>query len=153
MFFWILHSIAWLIWIILADKKRWRELFIVSILAGFLGAISDHLFVCNYPLWSYIGQPKMLKNTFDDIGIYIVVPYLFIQWLPKEKTLKKLVPYFFLWTLLAISIELIHIKLGRMQHHHCWTIWHSYIADWVLFCLFYNFHRIFKLARLSEDKE
>ncbi|WP_327078735.1 hypothetical protein [Pelosinus fermentans] len=33
-------------------------------------------------------------------------------------------------------IEYIHINTGHMAHHHGWTSWYSYVADWILFLMF-----------------
>jgi hypothetical protein len=88
----------------------------------------------------------------DDFEIYDVVTYLYLQWLPKTRRLLDLFTYIFPWTLFAVLIEYIHINTGHMAHHHGWTFWYSYVADWTLFLMFYTYHKIFhfeKLSRLS----
>ncbi len=150
MFFIIRFMLVWTIWLIFADKKRWRELFSISFFASAVGSTTDHL-MHYYDLWRY--QDKLINrfvlNAMDDWGIYIVVTYLFIQWLPRNRSIKNMVPYWIIWTSVAISIEFIHIKTNHMIHKNGWTFMHSYIADWVLFYVFYKVYLLFKYDRLS----
>lgn len=150
MFFIIRFILVWTVWFIFADKKRWRELFPVSIFAGYLGLITDMIIEEQLKLWEYQGEFKEFAEVSDDIGIYIVVTYLFIQWLPQCKTRASLL-YWFLWTSFAIAIEWIHIVTGHMEHHKWWNYGWSYACDWFLFWLFYQFHKIFRLKLLSKD--
>jgi hypothetical protein len=153
MFFVIRFMIVWTIWILFADKRRWRELFIVGFFAGFLGSTTDNI-MTYYKLWDYQNTNihTVLPKLMDDWGIYIVVTYFFIQWLPKSKNFWSLFGYWFIWTSLAIGIEWIHLKTNHMKHFRWWTLWHSYMADWVLFTIFYQFHKIFKLENLGFKK-
>lgn len=153
MFFIGSFIISWAVWLVFADKKRWRELFPVALLAGFAGALSDVLME-RYKLWMYYTNGKEqagMIETLDDLGIYVVVTYLFIQWLPKNKTIWKMTGYWFIWTAIVIGIEWIYVKTGHMKHHNWWTFWHSYIADWLLFWLFYQYHKDFRLKKLNEE--
>lgn len=152
MFFTIRFFVIWTIWLLFADKKRWREILPVSIFAGMIGSSTDNL--TNYfMLWDYHMinglQPWFIKLT-DDWGIYIVVPYLFIQWLPKRRTFWRLFFYWGLWTALTISIEWFHVVTNHMEHHSWWNYGWSYLSDWLLFTLFYFFHKLFKLKELSK---
>jgi len=144
--FWLIRFILeWSVWLVFADKKRWREIFPVCILACMLAWITDAS-THHYKLWEYdMGFISELSNSF---GIYIVVTYLFIQWLPDRRFFMRMLAYWFIWTTVAISIEYIHLKTGHMTHHQWWTLWHSYIADWVIFWLFYQYHKVFQLAKL-----
>jgi hypothetical protein len=146
MFYWYWFLFAWLVWIIFADKRRWRELLPVCIFASFLGIGTDEM-MHHYPLWEYIGSPYLIHLA-DDIAIYPVVIYLFIQWLPRKRTARSLLAYWFVWTGLAVTIELIYVYSGHMRYHQWWTTWHSYAADWFLYWLFYRYHRLLKLERL-----
>lgn len=85
----------------------------------------------------------------DEFEIFPVVTYLFIQWIPVNQTLRNTFLYFFGWTGLAILIEYIHLVTGHMEYLNGWAIWHSYIADWILFWLFYKFQQILELKKLS----
>jgi hypothetical protein len=150
LFFIFRFIISWTIWIIFADKKRWRELFPVSIFAVYLASITD-IIVHHYTLWRY-HPSTLITELFDDTGIYIVVTYLFIQWLPKKKTFSCMFMYWFVWTGITITIEWIHIVTGHMEHYKWWNYGWSYLADWILFFLFYQFHKVFELKKLSANK-
>ena len=152
MFFWGRYIIVWTIWVVFADKTRWRELFSIAIYASLLGMITDHLLSDYYVLWSYNGQPKIIKQVLDDIGIYIVTTYLFIQWLPKKKKLISLLFYWFIWTAIAVGIEWLHLVLDKMNHHKWWSLWFSYMSDWFLLWVFYKVHQIFKYEKLPKVK-
>jgi hypothetical protein len=151
MFFFIRFILVWTIWLLFADKKRWRELLPVAIFAGYLGLITDVAMDENYKLWEFKKANEALAQVSDDTGIYIVVTYLFIQWLPQHKTVLKMFLYWFTWVTLAIGIEWIHVSTGHMIHHKWWNFGYSYLADWTLFWLFYQFHKIFGLKKLSKD--
>jgi len=86
----------------------------------------------------------------DDFDVYIIVTYLFIQWLPQRQSFFNMFFYWFAWTTMSITIEHIHVITGHMAHYNSWTIWHSYIADWILFAIFYQYHKILELEKLSK---
>ncbi|MCL6638988.1 MAG: hypothetical protein K6T80_04805 [Firmicutes bacterium] len=142
--------IAWVIWLIFADKKRWRELLPVGVFAGFLGSTSDTL-MANYPLWEYPGDRPLIPLLTDDWSIYIVVPYLFVQWLPGRREFWPRLVYWFIWTAVTSGVEFVHVATGHMVYHRWWNLGWSYAADWILFWLFYQYHKIFQLSRLSGD--
>jgi hypothetical protein len=137
----------WLVWLGFADKRRWRELLPVCIFAEALALATDVL-MFYYPLWEYIGPPY-LTHLADDLAIYPVVVYLFIQWLPNVQTIGCMLAYWLIWTTMAVVIELIFVHSGHMRYHQWWSTWHSYAADWFLYWLFYRFHQILRLERLS----
>ena len=141
---------AWIIWLIFADRSRWREIVPVCIFAKALALATDVL-MFYYPLWEYIGPPYMVHLA-DDLGIYLVVVYLFIQWLPKRRTARYMLPYWLAWTTAAVIIEFIYLHFGYMRYHQWWTTWYSYAADWFLYWLFYQFHKILWLEKLSPKK-
>lgn len=144
--------LAWTTWIIFSDKRRIKEILPVSVFAVALGAITDTI-VHHYKLWSY--HSKIINHIaidiLDELGIYIVVTYLFIQFLPREKSFKNMFIYIFKWSTFAIIIEFIHLKLGNMKHHKFWNLGWSYLCDWILFLLFYSYHEILGLKKLSLD--
>jgi hypothetical protein len=142
----------WTLWVIFADRKRWREIFPVSIFAGLVGSTTDNI-TQFYGFWEYYGQQGLKSwviKVMDDWGIYIVIVYLFIQWLPKQRAFGRMFGYWFIWTSLAISIEWIHVITNHMEHNNGWGFWHSYVSDWFLFWLFYQYHKVFKLERLID---
>ncbi len=143
--YWLLF--AWTVWLMFADKRRWRELLPVCVLAAFLGIATDEM-MHHYPLWEYIGPPSLVHLA-DDFAIYPVVIYLFIQWLPRKPTKRSMLAYWFVWTGLAVAIELIYVHSGHMRYHQWWNTWHSYASDWLLYWLFYRYHRLLKLEKLS----
>jgi hypothetical protein len=147
-FYYIRFALTWVFWLLFADKHRWRELFTVGIFATFLDGFADILSF-HYPLWKYQPQNSVVPDLFDNIGIYLIVPYLFIQWLPKDHTVLRMFVYWFLWTAFAISVEWIHIRTGYMTYDLWWRIEYSYLADWVIYWLLYKFHRVFKLEKLN----
>ena len=151
MFYIIWFIFAWIVWLVFSDKNRWREIFPVCIFAKTLALATDVL-MFYYPLWEYIGPPYLI-HLGEDLGIYPVVTYLFIQWLPNSRTAKNMIGYWLLWTTVAIAIELIFVSSGYLRYQQWWTIWHSYMADWFLYWLFYQFHKIFRLEKLSSEKE
>lgn len=152
MFFTMNFIIFWTIWIIFADKNHWREFFPVCLLASFLGLSTDVL-MNYYQLWGYTGSEHSLLIIFaDDLGVYVVVTYLFIQWLPIQRTPRKMLAYWFAWTTFTIFVEKIYSVTGHMYYQQWWTSWHSYFADWFLFWVFYKFHEILYLERLSPQK-
>ncbi|SMD03974.1 CBO0543 family protein [Sporomusa malonica] len=150
MFYILRFIIVWSIWLILADRRRWKEILPVCIFASFLGVVSDIL-VEHYPYWEYLcdGVPPLFLELGDEFEIFPAATYLFIQWLPKQQSIWNMLFYWFLWTTLAILIEYIHLITGHMEHSFGWTLWHSYIADWILFWLFYEFHKVLGLRKLS----
>lgn len=149
MFHVVIFITAWILWILFADKKRWRELFPVTLFASFLGCLTDNI-MHYYTLWHYQNLNSLLISIFNDFGVYIVVTYLFIQWLPKEQTFRLMFGYWFIWTGLSISLELVYHATNHLTYHQWWNSWWSYLADWILYWIFYEYHKIFNLKKLSE---
>lgn len=147
MFYGVWFILAWIFWLLFADRSRWREMIPVCIFAISLALATDVL-VLHYPLWENIGPPLLYHLT-DDLGIYPVVTYLFIQFLPANHTIKNMFAYWLLWTTIAVAIELIYISFGYIRYHQWWNTLHSYVADWFLYWLFYQYHKILKLEKLS----
>lgn len=71
MFYFAWFIFAWVVWLIFADKTRWREIFLVCIFAKTLALATDVL-MFYYPLWEYVGPPQLVHLA-DDLGIYPVV--------------------------------------------------------------------------------
>ena len=148
--FWIVSfMLCWLVWLIFANKKRWKEILPVSILASWFSFIVEAWMHYVYNLWSYPGE-IILPLFGNGFGIYFVVSYLFIQCLPHEKSLKKMIVYLFLWTGFAIIVELLHWRLLQIEYHLWWNIGYSYICDWLLFWIFYKYYVITHLKTLPE---
>lgn len=143
MFYIIRFALSWVSWFILADKTRWREILPVCIFASFVAGITDEI-TEHYPLWEYPCKAfPILPSITANLGTYIVVPYLFIQWLPKYSSILLMLRYWFMWTTFCLIIELIHIYTGHMQMGLWWNIYYSYLSDWILLLMFYQFHKVF----------
>ncbi len=149
MFHAVIFIIAWILWILFADEKRWRELFPVALLASFLGCITDNI-MHYYTLWHYQNGHPLLIYLLNDFGVYIVVTYLFIQWLPKEQKFRLMFGYWFIWTGMTFGLELIYHVTNHLIYQQWWNSWWSYLADWLLFWIFYKYHKILNLKKLSE---
>lgn len=147
MFWYISFSLSWIIWFLCADKTRWRELLPVSFIATMFALTTDIL-VQHYPLWEFICECPIPEIT-HAFGIYIVVPYLFVQWLPQKQTFIKMLFYWFVWTGFTFIVEYIYVKTGHMYYPLWWRIYHSYIANWVLFFIFYQYYKVFEFRKLS----
>lgn len=150
MFFIIQFIIVWIVWIIFADKKRWREFLPIGFFAAATGSMVDTV-ATHYGWWKYHGHLIYFTRILDNLGIYIVTPYLFLQYLPKRKTFWRILVHWFLWSTGAIGIEWLHIKTGHMVHGHSWSMTISYLTDYILFALFYGYYKLFRFERLSEE--
>lgn len=148
MFYILFFLFVWGIWLILADRARWRELFPVSILAAACGSIVDTV-ATHYGLWHYNGHLVYATRVLDNLGIYVVTPYLFIQYFPKKKTAGRITFYWLVWLLIAGLIEWIHLAAGLMIHGEDWNMPISLIMDGALLALFYGYYRLFQLERLA----
>lgn len=139
MLFWFgRFTVELIIWLLLADRSRWKEILPVCLVASYVSFIVDQ--ICElFDLWQYIPLHP-LANLVNGFGVYIVVTYLFIQWLPKQYTWYTMAAYFFVWTAVAISIEWFHIYTGHMMYGDWWNMGFSYASDWLLFWIFYKFY-------------
>ena len=148
--FWIVgFTLSWLVWLIFADKRRRKEIFPVSIFASWISFIVEAWMHYAYNLWSYSGL-AILPLFGNALGIYIVVPYFFIQWLPHERSINKMFIYFFFWTGFSIIFEFIHWRFLQIEYHLWWNIGCSYLSDWFLFWLFYKYYAMTGLEKLSK---
>lgn len=135
--------ISWGCFILFADKKKFYLIVPTCYTAMYLACTTDMMtFV--YPLWEYPAATKIqvfFRHILHDTAIYPVVTYLFLQTLPKKQSVFSIARHMFYWSILAISIEVIAIKTGNMNHHLWWNFGFSYLADWILFVIFYFHHR------------
>jgi len=141
--------VSWLIWFIFANKKRWKEILPVSIFASWISFAVEAWMHYVYNLWSYAGSGilPLFGNAF---GIYLVVPYFFIQYLPQERTLVKMLVYLFLWADFAIVFEFLHWYFSKIEYHLWWNIGFSYLSDWLLFWIFFKYYVSTNLQKLSK---
>ncbi|HEU4965709.1 MAG TPA: CBO0543 family protein [Bacilli bacterium] len=148
MFYCLRFLLMWAIWWYFSDKRRWRELLVVGLFAGFLGSASDSI-TDHFHFWAYQKSHPLVCRLLDDIGIYVVVSSLFIQWLPRKRSLGRMILYWLVWTLTTVCIEWVHLSLGYMNHGNGWNLGWSFLCDWFLFWLIYKFHQLFRLSRLN----
>ncbi|WP_052947662.1 CBO0543 family protein [Aneurinibacillus tyrosinisolvens] len=149
MFFMLRDLIAWFIWLLIADKERWREIVPVCFFAGFLGATTDNI-IHHHPLWTYPSKQPLLPLLGDDWGIYFVVTYLFIQSLPKQHTFWRISLHLFIFANTGLIIEWLHVITNHMTHERWWNYGYSYFANVILYLMFYYFYKIFRLPKLNE---
>lgn len=154
MMFWAIRFVLfWIIWLVFANKKRWREILPVCFFTAFLGSTSDNL-THHFHLWEYDkSELNLVADLTNNWSVYVVTLYLLIQWLPKRQTFWPISRYLFLWTGFAFIVEWIHISTGHMNYPTWWNIWWSYLADWILFGLIYQYYKIFQFERLSQTSE
>ena len=78
-FWYIRFALEWTVWLILADKKRWRELFPVGFMAGLYGDTTDILSpYCS--LWKYDGNVSPIPQLINTLvlinsGIGSIITY------------------------------------------------------------------------------
>lgn len=143
-----LFVILWLFFFIFADKKKFYLIAPTCYIAMYLACTTD-MMINVYPLWEYPAPTKtqmFFRHILHDVGIYPVVTYLFLQTLPKHQTKSTVIARTFYWSILAISLEWLAIRTGQMKHGLWWNLGCSYIADWILFTLFY-FHHKWRVAK------
>lgn len=140
----ILFLSSWLCFLILADKKKFFH-FAPTCYVTLIISLAADILIIHYPLWDYPAATKiqaLWKHLMDDFGIYFVFTYFFLQALPKRKTIKTVFRHLFGWTLLAILIEWIALRTGNFRHGLWWNLGYSYLANWLLFSIFYGYYRL-----------
>ncbi|MDR3589987.1 MAG: hypothetical protein P4N41_10050 [Negativicutes bacterium] len=129
LFFVVRFILSWLVWLIFADKRRWRSLGFVGVFAALLGCVAD-IVATRYPLWEYSdGVNPLFIDLSDNFSIYMVTAYLFIQRLPRKQNVIWMFAYWFAWTAITTGIEWVHLATGHMRYGLGWSLMHSYFAD------------------------
>lgn len=129
---------------ILADRSKFFEYSPTCYVAMILGLMTDVL-IHHYPFWRYTAAKKpqiVIRHYLDDFGVYFVVVYLFVQFLPKKDNVFNLLVYIFFWTFLAILLEKIALMVTGIEHGLGWNLVYSYISDLILFLIFYAHHKL-----------
>lgn len=134
--------ISWVSFLSFSDKKK-LPLYVLTGYVGIILAFITDLLMFVYPLWNYPGGKidKFFIPILNGFGIYFVVIWFFLQSLPKKQTILAIARHIFFWSLFAIIVELFYLSIGYLEHGLWWNIMYSYIADWILFFLFYLHHR------------
>lgn len=141
---------SWTAFLLYGDKKRIPELFPSAMFSSFLAIFTDIL-MAKYELWSYLDAPLSGEGIklFLGFGIYVIVAYLFIQFIPASLSSKIL--YTFFWTIFAVIFEYFYLKNGLIKHHMWWTLWMSYLSDWIIFGLIYLQYRFYAKVKVRSD--
>ncbi|KGR79264.1 CBO0543 family protein [Ureibacillus sinduriensis] len=134
--------IGWLTFLLFSDKKKF-PLFVITVYVGIILALITDLMMFVYPLWHYQGTKieQFCIQLLNGFGIYFVVIYLFLQSLPKKQTVISVIRHVFYWTLFSILLEILYLNIDFIRHGLWWNIGYSYIADWILFIIFYIHHK------------
>ena len=134
--------ISWIAFLVYALKEKF-QLFLFTGYIGIILALITDLLMYVYPLWNYPGTKieKFIIQLLNGFGLYFVVIYFFLQLLPKKHTRLTAIRYIFYWSIFAIMLELLFLYIGFIEHGLWWNIMYSYIADWILFTIFYLHHR------------
>ncbi|WP_026909140.1 CBO0543 family protein [Paucisalibacillus globulus] len=134
--------ISLIMFFLFSDKTKF-QLYVTTGYIGIILALITDLLMFVYPLWNYPGSKieKFMIQLLNGFGLYFVVIYFFLQFLPKRQTLLTMIRYIVYWSLFSISLELLFLYIGFIEHGLWWNILYSYIADWLLFITFYLHHR------------
>ncbi|WP_010095160.1 CBO0543 family protein [Ornithinibacillus scapharcae] len=134
--------ISWVTFYLFSNKKKF-PLFVSTVYLGIIFSFITDLLMFVYPLWNYPGTKleTFSIQLLNGFGIYFVVIYLFLQSLPKKQTILLVTRHIFYWSVFCILLELMYIYIGFIEHGLWWNIGLSYVADWILFVIFYLHHR------------
>lgn len=152
MFFIVVFIVSIIIWSIFADKRRWRSLITISLISLLLAVFAQHL-AQKYLVWDFIGDQDWVLISISNSSVYMVSTYLFIQWYPVGKDKLWVIGYWIAWTTYALIVEYIYWEMGHLVYYPNWSLWKSYIADWVLYGFFYIYYSTFKLEKLDKGND
>lgn len=136
-----LFIISWIIYIFFADKSKLPR-FLSTVYFGMIVALMSDLFMHVVELWKFNIENRLhifIARWVTSWGVYFVIMYLFLQWLPKKQSFSSMFKYLFYWTTFSIIAEWFFLKMDWFIHVKWWNLFHSYWADWVLYLIFY-FH-------------
>lgn len=139
-----LFVISWICFAIFADKSKFHLFYPTCLLAIYLSCAVDFFATEHYILWDYPQGTKIqtyFYHLLQQLGVYPVVTYLYLQNLPKQDKNGALILHIFYWSILAFCIEWLAINSGYMKHVKWWSLGCSYIADWILYYIFYRHHK------------
>ncbi len=138
----VIFIISWIAFLSFSNKEK----FPLYVLTGYMGiilALITDLMMFVYPLWHYPGTKIELFyiQLMNGFGLYFVVIYFFLQSLPKRQTVLLVTRHIFYWSIFSIFLELLFLYIGFIEHGLWWNIGFSYLADWILFIIFYIHHK------------
>jgi hypothetical protein len=139
MFPFSLFVLSWIFFLIFADKSQLKR-FLSTVYFGIIVALMSDLFMHVVELWKFNVESRMqtfIARWLVAWGVYFVVMYFFLQWLPQKQTFRSMVRYLFYWTTFSILAEWLFVEMGWFLHQGWWNLFHSYWSDWVLYIIFY----------------
>ena len=146
-----LFLLSWTAFFLWADRARWRQ-FLPACMLAMLMSFSSDVIVADYPLWAYHDTiwdwQRVPIVLFDDLGIYPVATYLFLQYYPAQERLRTRILYFAVWTSGVILLEFTFCRMGWMVHQLWWRLLYSYLADWTIFYILLRFSKSYRLVVL-----
>lgn len=149
LFPYVVFTLSWASFFLFADKKKFT-LYLPTCYFAILLALTSDIIVQHYPFWQYAGN--VWVEFLDDLGVYFVVPYLFLQTLPTGKNGSAIAKHIFLWSLLGLFLEWLAVRVGFMKYDLGWSLATSYLADWVLYYIFYRHYKLLiHLRRTTEQ--
>ncbi|UOF88952.1 cupin domain-containing protein [Fodinisporobacter ferrooxydans] len=142
MFFIFIFLISWASFLLFSNKKRIHELYQSSLIGMMMSLTSDAV-TSFHPFWFYNDPEthlsKFVIQMLDDFGVYPVISYLYIQYMPNS--VRKWLKYTWCWTLAGITIEYMMVNRGYITHQLGWSLSLSYISDWIIFGLLTLHHQ------------
>jgi hypothetical protein len=135
----ILFVFSWAFFFFFADKSK-LYLFLSTIYFGIITALMSDLFMHVVELWAFNVESRLqtfISRWSVAWGIYFVVMFFFLQWLPKKQTWWTMFKYLFYWTTFSILAEWLFVEMKWFIHKSWWNLLHSYWSDWVLYIIFY----------------
>jgi hypothetical protein len=138
-----LFVLSWITFIVFADKKKFRLFWSTCLFGMYLAATID-LLADHYHLWDYPKGTQLEQYSYhlmQQLGVYLVVIYLYIQSLPHKQNIVSMFRHILYWSLLALFLEWLAINIGFMEYKKWWNLGWSYLADWLLFLLLYCYFK------------
>jgi hypothetical protein len=148
LFFTVVFLLTVVGWALLTDKRRWRSLTAISLISLVTALIAE-LIAQAVLLWDFVGDEHWLFISLSNASSYSLITYLFIQWYPSRLNKQWKGAYWLAWTTFTIILEYGYVATGHMNYYPNWSLWRSYLADWLLYGLFFNIYRVFRLSRLD----
>nr|WP_106779269.1 CBO0543 family protein [Lysinibacillus timonensis] len=134
--------ISWIVFFSFSNRKKFPLYMVTGYMGVTLALITD-LLMYIYPLWYYPGTKIELFciQLLNGFGIYFVTIYFFLQSIPKKQTVLSMTLHILNWSIFVIILELIYLYFGFIKYGLWWNIGFSYVADWILFIVFYFHHK------------
>ena len=123
MFYLLRLIFYWTIWFILADKRRWKEIFPACIFGSFLNLLLS-VIMQYFPYWSYPapGLHTLITVLADNFAIYPVQYIFLFNGYPKNN-------HYGIYSFtgldgqgIAIVAEFIQLQTGNMTHLNGWML-------------------------------